>query len=318
MDLVQGVLESRPRAIARAISLVEDEDPEREPLIDALFPHTGRARVWGVTGSSGVGKSTLVDRLIARERRAGGRVAVVCVDPSSPFSGGALLGDRLRMQEHAADPEVFIRSMASRGHLGGVSQATGDAVRVLDAASYDTILVETIGVGQAEIEVVELSDLVLLILMPGLGDEIQVMKAGIMEIGDLFVVNKSDLDGADRLKSEIDYVLGLKNHDPGEENNPVLLVSARRDEGIDELVQASCAWQERLRACGALQERRRKRLEGELRRIFSRKLHALLEVKIELSQKLAAWSQALAAGKATPYALINEELKTFLKERGNP
>jgi len=318
MDLVQGVLESRPRAIARAISLVEDEDPERELLIDALFPHTGRARVWGVTGSPGAGKSTLVDRLITRERRAGGRVAVVCVDPSSPFTGGALLGDRLRMQEHAADPEVFIRSMASRGHLGGVSQATGDAVRVLDAASYDTILVETIGVGQAEIEVVELSDLVLLILVPGLGDEIQVMKAGIMEIGDLFIVNKSDLDGADRLKSEIDYVLGLKNHDPGEENNPVLLVSARRDEGIDELVQAACAWQERLRASGALQERRRKRLEGELRRIFSRKLHALLEVKIELSQKLAAWSQSLAAGKATPYALINEELKTFLKERGNP
>ena len=207
--LTAGVLAGELRAVARAISLVENRDPQATSLVDRLYPHTGRAVLIGVTGSPGSGKSTLVDRLIAREREAGRTVAVIAVDPSSPFTGGAILGDRLRMQDHAADPGVFIRSMASRGSLGGLTAAAGDAVRVLDAAGYDTVLIETIGVGQTEIDVVELADLVLLVFMPGAGDEIQALKAGVMEIGDIYVINKDDLPGAKKLRLEVEYVLSL-------------------------------------------------------------------------------------------------------------
>lgn len=207
--LTAGVLAGELRTVARAISLVENRDPQATSLVDRLYPHTGRAVLIGVTGSPGSGKSTLVDRLIAREREAGRTVAVIAVDPSSPFTGGAILGDRLRMQDHAADPGVFIRSMASRGSLGGLTAAAGDAVRVLDAAGYDTVLIETIGVGQTEIDVVELADLVLLVFMPGAGDEIQALKAGVMEIGDIYVINKDDLPGAKKLRLEVEYVLSL-------------------------------------------------------------------------------------------------------------
>jgi LAO/AO transport system kinase len=196
MDLAAGVLAGEARAVARAISLIEDQEPEAEALADALYPHTGRALVLGVTGSPGSGKSSLVDRLIARERRAGRRVAVVAVDPTSPFTGGAILGDRPRMQSHAADLGVCIRSMASRGSLDGVAAASGDVIKVLDAAGYPTIFLETVGVGQTEIKVAELSDIVLLVLMPGAGDEIQALKAVVMEIGD--ILKNLDSRGANR------------------------------------------------------------------------------------------------------------------------
>ena len=180
IELAENVVKGQSRAVARAISWIENDHKMKEPLIDQIYPYCGSAFVWGITGPPGSGKSSLVDHLIFRMRAVGKKVAVIAVDPSSPFSGGAILGDRIRMQKHATDEGVFIRSMASRGHLGGVSGSTADAIKILDAAGYDLILIETIGVGQTEIEVMELSDVVLLVLVPGLGDEIQALKAGVM------------------------------------------------------------------------------------------------------------------------------------------
>ncbi|MGV3563762.1 MAG: methylmalonyl Co-A mutase-associated GTPase MeaB, partial [Nocardioides sp.] len=201
-DLVERARAGQARAVARLVSLVEDESPLLRPVMAALAPHTGRAHVVGLTGAPGVGKSTSTNALIGALRAAGKRVGVLAVDPSSPFSGGALLGDRIRMQDHASDEGVFIRSMASRGHLGGLSFTTPQAVRVLDAAGFDVVLVETVGVGQSEVEVAGLADTTMVLLAPGMGDGIQAAKAGILEVGDVYVVNKADRDGAERLRRD--------------------------------------------------------------------------------------------------------------------
>ena len=315
MDLYSGVLAAEPRALGRSISLIENRDPLAEDLIDRLYPHTGGALLIGVTGSPGAGKSTLIDRLIERERAAGHTVAVIAVDPSSPFSGGAILGDRLRMQSHATDPGVFIRSMASRGYLGGVAAATGDAVRILDAAGYDTVFIETIGVGQTEIKVVELSDLVLLVLMPGAGDEIQAMKAGVMEIGDLFVINKRDLPGADKFRMEVEYVLSFKDTEPGAAD-PVVMISAAGNEGIDELTAAMSARVDSSRADGSLESKRRFRIRQELQGILTRKIHDLMDVHIEFAKQLPGWVDELYRKQAQPYALVKQQIQRFLAKQG--
>jgi LAO/AO transport system kinase len=323
MDLVTEVRRGNLRAVARAIFLIEDLEPEAESLVDSLYPYTGRSRVLGVTGSPGAGKSSLVDRLITLERRCGRKVAVIAVDPSSPFSGGAILGDRLRMQNHATDPGVFIRSMASRGFLGGIAAATGDVIKVLDAAGYDSIFIETIGVGQTEIKIVELSDIVLLVLMPGAGDEIQAMKAGVMEIGDIFIVNKKDLPGADKLLAEVEYVLSFKSsgaqvgrreNDPEESSNPILMTSAAREEGIEQLQEAIQTYAGEIESSGTLAEKRRLRLEKELLGILNRKVHELMDIHIEVSKQLPEWAELLYRRKSRPYALINEQIRAFLKE----
>jgi LAO/AO transport system kinase len=318
MELLTDVRRGSIRAIARAISLIEDLEPEAEELVDALYPYTGKALVLGVTGSPGAGKSTLVDGLIRQERQLGRKVAVIAVDPSSPFSGGAILGDRLRMQSHATDPQVFIRSMASRGFLGGVAAATGDVIKVLDAAGYQSIFIETIGVGQTEIKIVELSDIVLLVLMPGAGDEIQAMKAGVMEIGDIFVINKRDLPGADKLRAEVEYVLSFKGEEQsGGSNNPILMTSAVNDDGIESLQQAIAAYSARIKSTGMLDQRRRFRLERELLGVLNRKVHELLDIHIEVSKQLPAWIESLYRQQARPYSLINAQIKNFLKEKRN-
>jgi LAO/AO transport system kinase len=295
-------------AVAQAISLVEKNGEGKEELLDMLFPYSSEALLLGITGPPGSGKSSIVDRLIALERTRGHRVGVLAVDPSSPFTGGALLGDRVRMQRHAGDPGVFIRSMATRGYLGGVSPATSDAAKICAAAGYDTVIIETIGVGQSEVEVVELADIILLVLVPGAGDEVQIMKAGIMEIGDYLVVNKCDREGAERLKTEIEYVLRLGN---AERDAGVLLTSAKTGEGIDELHERISDRVKSMKESGNLDARRAARLKMELRKILHQKLHEMLESHLEIDDRIDAWIDMLVQGKSVPYRLIQSKIEEF-------
>src|SRR5690242_16749502 len=236
-ELVERAREEDSRAVARLISLVEDESPLLREVMAALAPHAGHAHVVGLTGSPGVGKSTSTSALVTELRRNGKRVGVLAVDPSSPFSGGALLGDRVRMQDHALDREVYIRSMASRGHLGGLAWTTPQALRVLDAAGCDVILVETVGVGQSEVEIAGLADTTMVLLAPGMGDGIQAAKAGILEIGDVYVVNKADRDGADQVRRELRSMLALAERPEGAWKPLIVKTIAAKQEGLDEVVE---------------------------------------------------------------------------------
>jgi LAO/AO transport system kinase len=234
MDLAQELIKGNHKAIARAISLAENNRTAAQEMMKKIFPKTGKSLVVGVTGSPGSGKSTLVDQMVVHLRKNGKKIGIVAVDPSSPFTGGAILGDRIRMMRHSTDPEVFIRSMAARGHLGGLAKATGEAIAILEAAGKDFILVETIGVGQDEVEVVKLADIVLVILIPGTGDEIQAFKAGIMEIADIFVLNKADSQGAEKTEKQLQAMLDLGFG--GETVPPVVKTVATEGEGVDHLV----------------------------------------------------------------------------------
>lgn len=274
-ELVTRALAGDPRAVGRLITLVEDGAPQLRAVMAALAPRSGSAHIVGLTGSPGVGKSTTTSALVAQFRAAGRRVGVLAVDPSSPFSGGALLGDRIRMQEHATDPEVFIRSMASRGHLGGLASTTPQAVRVLDAAGCDPVLVETVGVGQSEVEVASEADTTIVLLAPGMGDGIQAAKAGILEVGDIFVVNKADRDGADSTARELRHMISLgPSGQAGAWKPPVLKVIATRGEGLPELVSAIDGHREWLDSSGAGSARRRTRARSEIQGIALAALQA--------------------------------------------
>ncbi len=273
MNIAADVVAGKRRAIARAISLVEDHEPEAGDLMRALHAHTGTAHVIGITGSPGTGKSTLTDKLIVQYREAGKRVAVIAVDPSSPFSGGAILGDRIRMQSRAMDPDIYIRSMGTRGALGGLASATGDAVKVLDAAGFDVIIVETVGVGQAEVDVIRLADTVCVVLVPGMGDDVQAVKAGVMEIADIFIINKADLDGSDKVYAEVEAMQMLGHPDTDDFWwSPLLRTVAEKGTGLPEVVQAvadHAAWSHK---SGEWERRRERRLWAQVRDLLEREI----------------------------------------------
>lgn len=258
----QRILAGQVRAAARVISMLENGDPTADEVAARLFPHTGRAEVVGITGPPGAGKSTLIDRLVCVFRARHRRVGVVAVDPSSPFTGGALLGDRIRMSAHASDPDVFFRSMATRGHLGGIALAAPAAVRVLDAMGFDVVIVETVGVGQSEVAVAGLADCTILVSVPSLGDGIQMIKAGLMEIGDVLVINKADLPGTDDLRRELSGLVAAAR--PEQQRPPILLTRASDGDGIEALADAIARHFTRARASGALQAARLGSLRSEL------------------------------------------------------
>jgi LAO/AO transport system kinase len=300
-ELVGRARDGDARAVARLISLVEDESPLLREVMAALAPHAGHAQIVGITGSPGVGKSTSTSALVGELRTAGKRVGVLAVDPSSPFSGGALLGDRVRMQDHALDRDVYIRSMASRGHLGGLAWTTPQALRVLDAAGCDVILVETVGVGQSEVEVAGLADTTLVLLAPGMGDGIQAAKAGILEIGDLYVVNKSDREGADTLRRELRSMLALADRAEGDWRPPIVKTVAAKGEGLDEVVVEIDRHAEWLRSTGELAARRTRRARDEIEAIALTALRTRWG-DVHGRSELDDLAAAVAAGESDPYA----------------
>jgi LAO/AO transport system kinase len=305
--LAEGLLEGGIRALARSITLVENGTASGKKILRAVYGHTGGAYIMGVTGFPGAGKSTLVDQLTADYRRREGKVGVVAVDPSSAFSGGAILGDRIRMQRHSSDPQVFIRSLATRGNFGGLSKATADVTDLMDAAGYDPVLLETVGVGQDEIDIVGAADTVMVVLVPGLGDDIQAIKAGVLEIADLFVINKADQPGADRLERELRGMLSLGG-DPERQATPILRTVATRGEGIDELVTALEDHRRRRLADGSCQARRRS--QGE-RRFLSLLRDRLVERALERLKENAALEEMVAGiqeRRLDPYTAVERVL----------
>jgi LAO/AO transport system kinase len=309
-DLVARARDGDARAVARLISLVEDASPLLREVMAALAPHTGTAQVVGITGSPGVGKSTSTSALVTELRRAGKRVGVLAVDPSSPFSGGALLGDRVRMQDHALDRDVYIRSMASRGHLGGLAWTTPQALRVLDAAGCDVILIETVGVGQSEVEVAGLADTTMVLMAPGMGDGIQAAKAGILEIGDLYVVNKADRDGADQVRRDLRSMLALAERPEGAWRPPIVKTVAQKGEGLDEVAAELDRHRAWLESSGELDRRRVRRARDEIEAIAVTALRERwgdVHGRTELDDLAAA----VVAGCSDPYSAADELLDTF-------
>jgi LAO/AO transport system kinase len=304
--LSERVLHGDPRAIARAISLIEDEAPEGAELVRRIFPSTGRAYLVGVTGAPGAGKSTLVDRLIAELRKRDRSVGVVAVDPTSPFSGGAILGDRVRMQAHFADAGVFIRSMATRGHLGGLARATGEAALVLDAAGKDIVIIETVGVGQDEVDIVRTADVSIVTLVPGAGDEVQALKAGIMEIADIFVVNKADRDGADRTVASIEGLLSLESFGDGRWRPPIVKTEATADKGTGDLADAI----ERFRTHMApvQGERRRARAEWRVRELLAHRFVQYVHDRVLDAGEFDRLLDRIAARETDPYTVVDDIL----------
>jgi LAO/AO transport system kinase len=289
--------------------MVEDGSPQLRQVMAALTPHAGHAQVVGITGSPGVGKSTTTNALVKELRAAHKRVGVLAVDPSSPFSGGALLGDRVRMQDHATDPGVYIRSMASRGHLGGLSWTTPQALRVLDAAGCDVVLVETVGVGQSEVEIAGLADTTVVLMAPGQGDGVQAAKAGILEIGDLYVVNKADRDGAEQVRRELRSTIAMAARPEGAWKPPIVLTVARRGQGLDEVVAELDRHRAWLEESGELTRRRTRRAREEIEAIAVAALRERWE-DVSGHDDLDALAEAGVAGEKDPYAAADELVGT--------
>jgi len=318
-SLPARVLEGDPRAIARAISLIEDEGPSGAELVRRIFGHTGRAYLVGVTGPPGAGKSTLVDRMTSELRGGGRTVGVVAVDPTSPFSGGAILGDRVRMQAHAGDPGVFIRSMATRGSLGGLARATGEVVKLLSAFGHDWVLIETVGVGQTELDIMKIADTTVVVLVPESGDAIQTMKAGLMEAADVFVVNKADRPGAPALMAELRFAAHLHDTSAASRKDvdwqiPVLSLEAQRGVGVPELVAEIRRHRAVLESSGAFAARRRERARQELEALLVDAFRARVERGLRAGEFRAVFEDVVA-GTRDPYSAAAAILPVISLER---
>jgi LAO/AO transport system kinase len=301
---VERLRDGDPRAVARAISTVEDRRPGSSELLKALFPYTGHARILGLTGSPGAGKSTLVDQLAKHHRKQNQSVGIIAVDPTSPYSGGAILGDRIRMQDHFADSGIYIRSMATRGSLGGLARATADVSTVLDASGRDLIMVETVGVGQDEVDIVRLADITVVILVPGMGDDVQTIKAGIMEIADIFVINKSDREGAERVEREIRAMQALA----AREDNwtpPIIKTVASEGQGIAELAEAISQYESYLKKENLLLKRN---VENWRERLVEMLRDAMLEkARAEITDgEIGRYAAEIAEHKRDPYSLVEK------------
>ena len=310
MSLAGALLSGDTRALARAISLAEDRDPQATELVAELQPHTGKAYLVGLTGSPGTGKSTLADALVKVIRDRGQTVGVIAVDPSSPFTGGAVLGDRIRMSRHTLDKGVFIRSMGARGHLGGLAAATREAIHLLDAYGRDVILVETVGVGQSELEISTICDTIVLVVMPESGDAVQTIKAGILEIADVFVVNKVDLGGAEKTRRLIQDALAMGPKQAW--NPPIVMASAGKEEGVDKIWDAVLAHRKFLEESGGLASRREQRLKQEVVALVAERAREDARRMLEGDTPVARRLRENRNGKLNPYALAQE----LLRERG--
>ena len=308
--LLERALAGDTRSIGRLISLVEADSPASKDIMKTVYPKTGGAQVIGITGSPGAGKSTFVNRLIAQFRAEGKQVGVIAIDPSSPFTGGAILGDRLRMQDHAIEEGVFIRSMGSRGNLGGVSRGTHEGALILDACGFDVVIIETVGVGQSEVDIVKIADTVCLILTPGMGDDVQIMKAGIMEIADVFVVNKADKEGADKVAADVQVMLKMIGE--REWIPPVALVSSNKNTGVDEVREIIKRHGDYLRSSEEGKRRRWSQLEMEVEAILRGEISQLVENAWK-ERKSDEVMEDLSSRRANPYTLAGEIMHKVVK-----
>jgi LAO/AO transport system kinase len=317
-DLVRRMLAGDRLALARLITRVENRAPDVPAILRAIHERTGRAYVLGITGPPGAGKSTLVDRVTSRLREAKLPVGVIAVDPSSPFTGGAVLGDRIRMQTHTLDPDVFIRSMATRGSLGGLSRATGDVIKLMDAFGFPWIIVETVGVGQTELDIMRQADTTVVALVPESGDSIQAMKAGLMEVADIFVVNKADRDGAHALMAELKFSVHLHYTSGSAPKDvdwevPVLAAEAANDVGIDEMLEQIRRHRATLEQAGALEKRRQARRRAELEALLVEEFTAAVTARVRADPALGRTLDAVSAGRLDPYSAVAQILALTLK-----
>jgi LAO/AO transport system kinase len=314
-SLAEKVIAGDIRAAARLMRDIDDEMPGAADELKRLYPRTGRAYLLGITGLPGAGKSTLVDRVIERFRKQGLSVGIVVIDPTSPFSGGAILGDRIRMARHFTDAGVFIRSLATRGHLGGLSSSTNDVINVMDAMGKDVVIVETVGVGQDETEIVSTAHTTVVVLTPGMGDEIQAIKAGVLEVGDVFVVNKANREGSDRAVRDIETMLDMTGYRDDEFRPPVVKTEALADEGIDEVMEAIAAHRAFIESGGGLSEKRRERARYEFLELLRDGLFAGALAAPGGEEGLAALYEAMAAREKDPYTEVGRIIAEVLKGR---